>query len=189
MQKQIADAQSLQTGWETAKTYDLGAAFQGLVSLMNEQHEKVDKASTQSRGVALLADDHGRHPQQPGRHPAGLRAVSALDPVEGGRHARRRAAGTAAPRRTARRSTPPSRPGFAKLQALYDSVSGDAIPQPPDTWSSVNPTTADLATPFGMLYMGVHQAVDPEKPGSVVAEMNRRPCCSVSRSSSPSNGP
>ena len=62
--------------------------------------------------------------------------------------------------------------GFAKLQALYDSVSGDAIPQPSATWSSVNPTTADLATPFGMLYEGVHQAVDPNQPGSVVAEMN-----------------
>src|SRR5579863_3414302 len=46
VQKQIADAQSLQTGWENAKTYDLGAAFQGLVSLMNEQQEKVDKASS-----------------------------------------------------------------------------------------------------------------------------------------------
>jgi hypothetical protein len=62
--------------------------------------------------------------------------------------------------------------GFAKLQALYDSVTGDAIPQPPTTWSSENPTPTDQATPFGMLYEGVHQAVDPNQPGSVVAEMN-----------------
>jgi hypothetical protein len=62
--------------------------------------------------------------------------------------------------------------GFAALQTQYDLIQGDAIPQPPDTWSSVNPTTADLATPFGMLYEGVHQAVDPNKPGSIVAEMN-----------------
>ena len=34
---------------------DLGAAFQGLVSLMNEQREKVNKAATQRGGVALLA--------------------------------------------------------------------------------------------------------------------------------------
>jgi hypothetical protein len=62
--------------------------------------------------------------------------------------------------------------GFATLQALYDAVEGDAIPQPPDTWSSVNPTTADLATPFGTLYEGVYQAVDPNQPGSIVAQMN-----------------
>lgn len=46
MQKQIDDAQTLHDQWEAATNYDLDAAFSGLISLMDEQHEKVDKAST-----------------------------------------------------------------------------------------------------------------------------------------------
>jgi len=187
VQKQIDDAKKLQNGWESAQTYDLGAAFQGLVSLMNEQQEKVDKASSnqeesrysqttmldirnnlagtervyglfqpwiQSKAAAML-DGGAASDAGPGE---GGKATAAVDGGGAGQDGKAMDAAIQA--------------GFAKLQALYDSVSGDAIPQPPDTWSSVHPTTADQATPFGMLYEGVHQAVDPNQPGSVVAEMN-----------------
>jgi len=177
--KQITDAQALQTGWENAKTYDLGAAFQGLVSLMNEQQEKVDKASTNQ--------EESRYSQTTmldiRNNLAGTERVYALfqpwiqsKPAatpDGGAASDGGAAGDGGATQDGKAIDAAIEAGFAKLQALYDSVSGDAIPQPPDTWSSVNPTTADQATPFGMLYEGVHQAVDPNQPGSVVAEMNQ----------------
>ena len=170
--KQIADAQSLQTGWENAKTYDLGAAFQGLVSLMNEQQEKVDKASSNQ--------EESRYSQTTmldiRNNLAGTERVYALfQPwiqskaaagLDGG------AAGDGGTAQDGKAIDAAIEAGFATLQALYDSVPGDAIPQPPDTWSSVNPTATDLTTPFGILYEGVHQAVDPNQTGSVVAEMN-----------------
>jgi iron uptake system component EfeO len=172
VQKQIADAQTLQSGWEGAQTYDLGAAFQGLVSLMNEQQEKVDKASSNQ--------EESRYSQTTmvdiRNNLVGTERVYALfqpwiqskaaATLDGG------AAGDGGAAQDGKAIDAAIEAGFAKLQTLYDSVTGDAIPQPLATWSSVNPTTADQATPFGMLYEGVHQAVDPNQPGSVVAEMN-----------------
>ncbi|HTB57575.1 MAG TPA: imelysin family protein [Polyangia bacterium] len=177
VQKQITDAQTLQTGWENAKSYDLGAAFQGLVSLMNEQQEKVDKASTdqeESRySQTTMADIRNNL--------AGTERVyllfqpwiqsKAAVTLDGGAGGDAGAGDGGAPQ-DGKTIDAAIEAGFAQLQTLYSSVQGDAIPQPPDTWSSENPTTTDEATPFGMLYEGVHQAVDPNRPGSVVAEMN-----------------
>jgi iron uptake system component EfeO len=177
VQKQITDAQTLQTGWEGAQTYDLGAAFQGLVSLMNEQQEKVDKASTnqeESRYSQTTMVDIRNNLVGTERVYAlfqpWIQSKSAAT-VDGG-GADGGAAGDAGAGQDGKAIDAAIEAGFATLQALYDSVTGDAIPQPPSTWSSVAPTTADQATPFGMLYEGVHQAVDPNRPGSVVAEMN-----------------
>ncbi|HVY37893.1 MAG TPA: imelysin family protein [Polyangia bacterium] len=165
VQKQIDDAKALQSGWQNAKTYDLGAAFQGLISLMNEQQEKVDKASTdqeESRySQSTMADIRNNL--------AGSQRVYALfQPWIRSKSA----AGDAGAPEDGPAIDDAIQAGFAALQAVYDGIAGDAIPQPPATWSSANPTSDDLATPFGMLYQGVHQAVDPERPGSIVAEMN-----------------
>jgi iron uptake system component EfeO len=175
VQKQIADAQSLQTGWEDAKSYDLGAAFQGLVSLMNEQQEKVDKASTdqeESRYSQTTMADIRNNLAGTERvyllFQPWIQSKSAVA-LDGGADGQ---AGDAGPPQDGKAIDAAIEAGFAQLQTLYSSVQGDAIPQPPDTWSSVNPTSADQLTPFGMLYDGVHQAVDPNRPGSVVAEMN-----------------
>jgi iron uptake system component EfeO len=62
---------------------------------------------------------------------------------------------------------------FEALARAYAGVSGDAIPQPPDTWSSESPLEADLQTLFGKLYSAVQDAVDPNRPGSAVDGMNR----------------
>jgi hypothetical protein len=62
--------------------------------------------------------------------------------------------------------------GFSALESAYGTVSGDAIPEPPASWSSVEPSAADLATPFGELYSAVFLAIDPNKPDSVVFGMN-----------------
>lgn len=42
--------------------------------------------------------------------------------------------------------------GLARVKAGFGVVTGDALPTPPATWSSVNPSAADRETAFGKLY-------------------------------------
>jgi iron uptake system component EfeO len=64
----------------------------------------------------------------------------------------------------------------AALQELdrnYSLVEGDAVPEPPTSWTATGPqTTADLMTPFGALYSAVFQAADSKRVGSAVDAMN-----------------
>jgi iron uptake system component EfeO len=62
---------------------------------------------------------------------------------------------------------------FGSLNSTYGDFSGDAIPKPTASWSSENPSPADLDTPFGKLYTAVQDAVDPNVSGSAVDGMNR----------------
>jgi iron uptake system component EfeO len=179
VQKQIADAQTLESNWEAATNYDLGAAFQGLVSLMNEQQEKVDKASTdqeesrysQRTMADIRANLEGTEKIYALFQPwiRSKKAASAGSADAGSADAG--AADAGAPLDGTQIDANIEQ-GFAKLQTLYGAVSGDAIPQPPATWSSENPTATDLQTPFGVLYSGVHAAVDPNSPSSIVSQMN-----------------
>ena len=173
--KQIADAQALRTGWENAASYDLGAAFQGLVSLMSEQQEKIDRASTnqeESRyAQTTLLDIRNNLAGIEGVYALfqpwiQSKSAATLDAAGDGE------AGDAGPAHDGKTIDAAIEAGFAALGAHYDSIQGDAIPPPPASWSSVNPTASDLATPYGILYEGVHQAVDPNQAGSVVAQMN-----------------
>jgi iron uptake system component EfeO len=153
-QRLIDDANSLHAQW-VPSAIDLGAAYQGLVSLMNEQKEKVDLASTgqeESRYSQLTLFDLRNNL-------AGTKTIYALfQPWADARDGSGDDAMIEA--------------GFGKLDADYGAISGDAIPATPSDWSSDNPTPADLQTPFGMLWESVHQAVDPTTSGSVVFEMN-----------------
>jgi len=162
VQKQIDDARRLHDQWQAATHYDLDAAFSGLVSLMDEQREKVDKASTdqeESRySQSTMADV--RHNLE------GTQRVYALfQPWIKSRPA-------AGDMPSGADLDAAIEQGFAQLQALYATVDGDAIPPPPATWSAVHPTADDLQTPFGQLYSGVVAAVDANTPGSIVWEMN-----------------
>ncbi len=150
----LTDITTLQEQWKPAKL-DIGAAYQGLISLMNEQHEKVNKASTgqeESRYSRLtLADIHANL--------QGTETIYALfqpwiQSKDGGAAADK---GITA--------------GFKDLHTAYDATPGDTIPSPPATWSA-SPTAEDLATPFGKLFQAVSVAVDPMRKGSVVFEMN-----------------
>jgi len=155
--RMVSDAESLRDQWAAADGYDLGAAFQGLIGLMNEQKEKVNKAASSEeesrysqRTMADLRDNL-----------AGSRKVYALFQPwilakDGG------AAVDA-----------DVLAGFDQLDALYGAVSGAFIPQPPATWSSENPSPADLASDFGKLYSGVRTAVDPNRAGSIVDRLNQ----------------
>jgi iron uptake system component EfeO len=151
----VTDITTLREQWKPAKL-DIGAAYQGLISLMNEQHEKVNKASTgqeESRYSRLtLADIHANL--------QGTETIYALFQPwilskDGGAAADK---GISA--------------GFKELHTAYDATPGDTIPTPPATWSAT-PSAEDMATPFGKLFEAVSVAVDPTREGSVVFEMNK----------------
>ena len=61
---------------------------------------------------------------------------------------------------------------FARIEALYAGYAGDSIPQPPSTWSLINPTEADKKTPFGQLFMGLKAEADDKADKSLVFELN-----------------
>lgn len=160
--KFIADTSKLESLW-TPVNINVVIAFQGLISLIKEQGEKVSKASS--------FEEESRYSQRTmadlRANLAGAKAVYAMfepwivskkapgDPTKDG------------PTLDAN-----IQQGFAALEAAYALVSGDAIPTPPATWSSLNPTEADKKTPFGELFVAVQAAVDPASPGSIVAQMN-----------------
>ncbi|HEX4340454.1 MAG TPA: EfeM/EfeO family lipoprotein [Polyangiaceae bacterium] len=152
----VTDTDTLMTQW-TPQKIDLAGAYVGLIDLMNEQREKVLKASTD--------EEESRYSQRTMHdvrdNLAGTRKIYDLfkpwlesktdgkdveDAVES---------------------------AFDDLNATYDTVDGDAIPQPPADWSSETPTADNLATPFGKLFEAVDSAVDPNKKGSVVDGMTK----------------
>ena len=145
-----------------------------MVSLVSEQQEKIDRASTnqeESRYAQTTLLDIRNNL-------AGIERIYALfqpwiqsrsgGTLDGGADD----ASEPGPAQDGTTIDAAIEAGFAALHALYDSIQGEAVPQPPKSWSSVNPTAADLATPYGILYEGVDQAVDPNRPGSIVSEMN-----------------
>lgn len=162
--KIVRDADQLLSGWSNAQNINLSEAFQGLVSLMNEQREKVNKAAT--------GEEESRYSQRTmvdiRDNLAGTKKIYAIfQPY-------------------LRSKTNPSDPtldgptvdaaieaALAKLDALYAQVEGNAIPTPPATWSSEAPSTADLDSDFGRLYSGIRTAVSTDDPDSVVVNMNR----------------
>ena len=152
-QKLIDDAQKLHDEW-TPTNIDIGAAFQGLVGLMNEQKEKVNLAATgeeESRYANNTLFD--LHNNLDGT----TQIYDIFQPWVQSK------GGDMDDNITL---------GFSKLNGLYNATPGDALPAVPATWSSDAPTATDLATPFGMLWNGVHVAVDASTDGSVVFEMN-----------------
>jgi len=155
-QKLIDDAQSLHDQW-TPTVIDVGAAYQGLVGLMNEQKEKVNLAAT--------GEEESRYAQTTlfdlRNNLTGTTKIydffqSWIDSKSGG-------SGVDAMIQS----------GFGALTSLYMADQGNALPPVPADWSSDAPTQADLQSPFGMLWQSVHQAVDPTMTGSVVFEMNQ----------------
>jgi iron uptake system component EfeO len=156
VQKLVDDASSLHNQWQPA-AIDIGAAYQGLVGLMNEQKEKVNLAATgeeESRYANLTLFDLRNNLEGTTRVYALFRTWIQSKP-----------GGTDSDSKIQAR--------FTALSTLYASMPGDALPAVPDSWSADQPTPADLATPFGMLWKTVHEDVDPGKDGSVVAEMNK----------------
>jgi len=150
----VIDATLLRDRWQPARI-DARAAFQGLVSLVEEQRKKVSRAS------ARLEES-----------PYSQRTMADLRENLAGS---KRAYGLLKPWIIAKAGPAVDDGilyGFEKLDALYTQIDGDALPRAPVTWSAEAPSPDDLATPFGMLYAGVLGTVDPAEKGSVVDEMN-----------------
>jgi iron uptake system component EfeO len=156
VQKLIDDASSLKSQWQPA-AIDIGAAYQGLVGLMNEQAEKVNLAAT--------GEEESRY--------ANITLFDLRNNLEGTQkaYALFRDWIKSKPDGKAPDSTIDTR--LTTLKTLYASMPGDSLPAVPDDWSSDAPTPANLATPFGMLWKTVRESVDPNASGSVVFEMNR----------------
>ncbi len=163
--KLVTDTEGLHRAWSAATNFDLGGAFTGLIALMSEQREKVDKASTN--------EEESRYAQNTMRdirdNLAGTRAAYAhfrpwLRAKTGAGVADAAEAGAAVDDRI--------EAGFQALDALYSAIAGDAIPAPPADFSAENPSAENLASAFGQLYVGVRDAVDPNRSGSLVHELD-----------------
>jgi iron uptake system component EfeO len=160
--KLVSDVTALQGRW-TPVNLNIAIAYQGLVALMNEQKEKVNKAASSEeesryslRTLADLRDNLAGTKAIYGLfEPWVLSKTNASDPTKDG------------PTIDGKIQA-----GFTKLNTAYSQITGDAFPPVPATWSSENPSAADLATPFGQLYSQVLAAVDPNTDGTVVYEMN-----------------
>jgi iron uptake system component EfeO len=154
VQKLVDDAGSLHDQWQPA-AIDIGAAYQGLVGLMNEQKEKVNLAATgeeESRYANITLFDLRNNLDGTQKIYDVFRAWIKFE--DGGEPD-----GMIQAR-------------FASLTSVYAAPPGDALPAVPADWSSDHPTPANLATPFGVLWKTVHDDVDPAADGSVVFEMN-----------------
>jgi hypothetical protein len=153
----VTDAKYLLAKWQPSVA-DIGSSFSGLISLMNEQKEKVTKAG--------LHQEESRYSQ---------RTMDDLRYNLGGTTdiyaifqpwIQSKQGGAAVDTKV--------EASFQALKTIYDSsqFAGDAFPKPPGDWSDVTPSAANLKTPFGQLYEAVDTAVDATKNGSAVFEMN-----------------
>jgi iron uptake system component EfeO len=152
----VDDTEELKEAWKPA-VIDLEGAFGGLISLMNEQREKVNKAASE--------EEESRYAQ---RTLADLR-----ENLAGSKSIYEIFRPWILSKENGADIDADIQASFQSLQSTYFGVQGDAIPQPSDTWSSESPSAADLQTPFGRLYTAVQEAVDPNRPGSAVDGMNR----------------
>ncbi|HSO39654.1 MAG TPA: EfeM/EfeO family lipoprotein [Labilithrix sp.] len=153
--KLVADTKRLTAEWTPAKI-DVRIAYAGLVALVAEQEEKVKKAAT--------GEEESRYSQ---------RTMNDLrDNLDG----TKKVYAIFQPWLTSKAS--PSADldksilaGLAALDASYKAVTGEAIPEPPATWSAESPSAADLQTPFGKLYTAVTNQADASKSDSVVSKL------------------
>jgi iron uptake system component EfeO len=159
----VLDTGKLVDEWAALKrpdgtlSFDLGAAYQGLLDLVGEQGEKINNAATQL--------DESRYSK---RTLADLRQN--LTGVKN-------AYNFVAPLIKARpNASDPEHDGvaidarivasFGRLEAAYAAVSGDAIPTAPDDWQAQEPTPANLMTDFGKFFKSVSDEIDPSNEDS-----------------------
>jgi iron uptake system component EfeO len=150
----VSDIQKLESEFKPL-TLDLAFAFRGLIDLAAEQVEKVDRAAT--------GQEESRYAQATMRD---LRAnregcLFAYKIFQPWLFTRSRGAEVDRAVLSA----------FARLERGYAAVPGNAVPRPPKTWSSVQTTREDLATPFGRLYTLVKRESDENVPGSLRASL------------------
>jgi iron uptake system component EfeO len=154
-QRLVDDSQSLLDQWRT-RAIDLDVVFTGLTGLIAAQAEKMSLAAAhqeESRySDTTLADLRSNL--------MGTRAIYKLFTP----WLESKALGTTLDNNAIE--------SFDRLDKIYADIPSNAIPTPPPTWSSSQPSQDDLLSPFGLLYTAVVQEVDPTSPGSAVDAMN-----------------
>ncbi len=154
-QRLVTDTQALLDQWKT-KTIDLAAVFSGLTGLISSQSEKV--------GLAAVDQQESRYSQTTmtdlRSNLDGTRQVYDLFETWLGT----KVYGTTLDMN--------ARAAFDRLEGQYNSIAGNAIPDPPPDWTNP-PSAADTVTPFGALYIAVTNETDPTRSGSAVDTMNR----------------
>lgn len=158
----VTDTQSLLDQWKT-RSIDLGTVFQGITGLIGAQAEKL--------GLAVQQKEESRYSE---KTMADLRwnlMGTAGATGQGGIY------GLFTPwlltKTFGATLDASASTAFAGLARTYATIPGDAIPPPPATWSSANPTAEDQQSTFGKLYQAVLQQVDPNRSGSAVESMNQ----------------
>ncbi len=152
-QRLVDDTTSMRDQFEPL-ALDPAAAFRGVIGSMAEQYEKTALAST--------GEDESRYAQHTlgdmrANLDGGLATYEAFAPwlvAEGGEAI-----------------DAEIRAGFARVQAGYDTIGGDAIPAVPETWNPDAPSEADLATEYGQLWQLLSTEADPTIEGSLVERM------------------
>lgn len=133
---------------------DPASAYRGVLGSMQEQVEKVQKAAT--------GEEESRYSQ--------FTLADMRSNLEGAKTTYLAFRSWALSKSATAEDTR-IQAAFAELDAEYAKNAGDAIPTVPATWSNVNPSMADLATPFGQLFTAVKRAADEKTTGSLAAEM------------------
>lgn len=134
---------------------DSGAAFRGVIGSMGEQLEKAELAASgeeESRYAGFTLADMRTNVN------AGIKTFEAFQPW--------------LKSKMATAQIDKINAAFGRVEAAYARLDGDALPSVPTTWSSQQPTAADLQTPFGMLWSVLNAEADDKMPGTLVSEMN-----------------
>ncbi len=153
-QRLVDDTETMHEDFEPL-ALDSAAAFRGVIGSMAEQYEKVALAQT--------GEDESRYAQHTlgdmrANLEGGLAIYTAFQPWLGEQDG-----GDAVDAEILA--------GFDRVQAGYDALGGDAIPEVPATWDADNPSAADLATPYGVLFTLLATEADPTVAGSLVERM------------------
>jgi iron uptake system component EfeO len=138
------------------RALDTQTAYRGIIGSMNEQVEKANKAAggeEESRYAQYTLADMRANVE------AGVVTFQKFEPWL-----------LTAPDGAALANE--IKTGFQKIQDKYNSISGDALPPVPATWSMM-PSQADLATPFGQLFTLLENESNPDTDGSLVSSMNK----------------
>lgn len=150
----IADVRAMRDDFRPL-ALDPAAAFRGIVGSMEEQLEKAEKAATgeeESRYARFTLADMRANVE------GGRSTFEAFRPWLTSAGGAERAASIDA--------------AFARIDAAYAGLGGEALPAVPATWSSLAPSAQDLSTSFGQLWTVLRQEADADVPGSLVAELS-----------------
>lgn len=150
----VEDTAEMETLFEPL-ALDSAAAFRGVIGSMEEQLEKVALAST--------GEDESRYAQ----YTLGDMRAN----LDGGREIYLAFQPWLGEQEGGEALDAEILAGFDRVDAAYDAIQGDAVPEVPATWNPDAPSEEDLATAYGQLWQLVSEEADPEVEGSLTAAM------------------